>query len=102
MFSDEDLFTITIQREDNLTKGQSMGCQTEPLQVADQETHTLKAIHDVEIQADPNEIYQVQFLKDEEFDIDRLAGFLRSRFAYTTNTLKEYGVLQNSKRRVYY
>ena len=105
MFTDEDLFTISITANNKSEAGgkgkrvSEAGCQTEPQSIADKETTTLNATNSVEIQADPTEGEQIAQLTEEQYNAEELEGFLRTRFRYITNSLKEYSVLQSSKRK---
>lgn len=106
MFTDEDLFTISITADrkattDGYTKGgQDQTTQTDPLEVETKETTTLTATESVEVQVDINDAQNVVELGVEQYNADELEGFLRSRFRYISNTLKEYSVLQSSKSRL--
>lgn len=104
MFSDEDLFTISItaaNRSSDPTKSKKRGedqeTQTDPLEIEDKETTTLKATESVEIQVDSNDGQNIVELTDDQYNGDELEGFLRARFRYISSTLKEYSVLQSSK-----
>lgn len=103
MFSDEDLFTISItaDRETeagrNLKRGQNQSTQTDPLETEEKETTTLKATISVEVQADSTDGQQNVQLTDEQYNVEELEGFLRLRLKYITNSLKEYSILQTSK-----
>lgn len=107
MFTDEDLFTISITA-DRVTEGggrrakqgKSQSTQTDTLQIDDKETTTLTATETVEIQVDMNAEQNQVELTDEQYNGDELEGFLRSRFRYISNSLKEYSVLQSSKSRL--
>lgn len=104
MFSDEDLFTISITAANssagagrNVKRGEDQETQTDPLQISDKETTTLQATESVEIQVDTHEGQNLVELTDEQYNADELEGFLRARFRYISNSLKEYSVLQSSK-----
>jgi hypothetical protein len=104
MFTDEDLFTISItadtgNRGQRAKRGTDQECQTDDLVYEDKETTTLQATESVEVQADENEAEQIAHLTDEQYNQEELEGFLRTRFRYINNTLKEYAILQTSKRR---
>lgn len=50
MFKDEDLFSIGPQvRKNQANKAAPKSTQTEPLQLSDQSTDTLAAIHSIEV-----------------------------------------------------
>jgi hypothetical protein len=53
-----------------------------------------------QIQADSKEIANIQQLDSEGFDQDLLAGFLRSRMRLLNSALREFSMLQGSKRRL--
>lgn len=103
MFTDEDLFTISITADRSteagmkLKRGQNQQTQTEPMEVEEKETTTLKATESVEVQTDANQDQNLVELTEEHYNPEELEGFLRSRFKYISNTLKEYSVLQSSK-----
>jgi hypothetical protein len=106
MFTDEDLFSITITTDrQQLSNSAHKQTQTLGLATKDQETDTRNSIHSVEvpaahqIQADPKEISNIQQLDSEQFDQDQLAGFLRGRMRLLNSALREFSMLQGSKRR---
>ena len=107
MFTDEDLFSITITTDrEQVSSAAHKETQTIELVTRDQETDTRNSIHSVEvprahqIQADPKEISNIQQLDSEQFDQDQLAGFLRGRMRLLNSALREFSVLQGSKRRL--
>jgi hypothetical protein len=104
MFTDEDLFTISITADNAVSggrvkRGTDRECQTDDLVYEEKETTTLQATESVEIQADENEAEQIVHLTDEQYNQEELEGFLRTRYRYINNTLKEYAILQTSKRK---
>lgn len=106
MFTDEDLFTISITADSGNDagskgkRGTDQECQTDDLVYEDKETTTLQATESVEVQADENEGEQLAHLTDEQYNAEELEGFLRTRFRYINSTLKEYGILQSSKCKI--
>lgn len=106
MFSDEDLFTISITADKdseagrNGRRGQNQSTQTEPLEIEEKETTTLQALNSVEVQTDANDGQQLVQLADDQYNSEELEGFLRMRFKYITNSLKEHSILQSSKSNI--
>lgn len=104
MFSDQDLFTISIAADTGeqgrkRKRGVDQESQTEELVYEEKETTTLQATESVEVQADENEADQLVYLNEEQYNEEELEGFLRTRFRYINSTLKEYAILQSSKCR---
>ena len=102
MFTDQDLFTISITADSGgqgkkTKRGRDQECQTEELIYEEKETTTLQATESVEVQADENEADQLVYLNGEQYNEEELEGFLRTRFRYINSTLKEYAILQSSK-----
>lgn len=97
MFQDEDCFMILPQTKGPITRGQEAGTQTLPLATVEQQTATLSATTPFECQVDPSHFETVGRVPEDQVNQDELLGFLRSRFRYLNNTLKEYAILQNSK-----
>ena len=102
MFTDEDLFTISITADSGgqgkkAKRGVDQEVQTDDLVYEEKETTTLMATESVEVQADDNEADQLAYLTDEQYNEEELEGFLRARFRYINSTLKEYAILQSSK-----
>lgn len=102
MFTDEDLFSITITADQGDfgkkgNRGVNKQSQTDELYFEEKETTTLQATESVEVQADENEADQLVHLTEEQYNEEELEGFLRTRFRYINSTLKEYAILQSSK-----
>lgn len=100
MFQDEDLFMVLPQAVGQVTRGKEAGTQTDLLLTSEQETETLTSTIPFECQVDTSEFETVSRVPEDQVNQDELLGFLRSRFRYLNNSLKEYAVLQSSKSRL--